>query len=77
LGGVCEWNRRRTDLPEVEHAALFLVIAIDLVTLAGPYYGKFYSDWSLAQIAYAILYTILIIVQGGTIWASGRSRLSR
>lgn len=77
LGGVGEWIRRRTDLPEVEHAALFLVIAIDLVTLAGPYYGKFYSDWGLAQIAYAILYTILIIVQGGRIWASGRSRLSR
>lgn len=64
IGSIVPWAVRRTELPHVEHAAMLLMVLIDLATLLGPYYGGFYTNWLTAQIAYLILYGLLILIEG-------------
>lgn len=72
---VCfvSWRAHRK-VPGSEHAALFILAAIELVRFA-PFYGSIFTQWaSFVQPCNVVLYGLLVAVQGGFLWVSHRSR---
>jgi hypothetical protein len=76
LGLVVQWAWRWEKL-RIAHATAILVLAIEVGTLLGPYRGNLFEDWSTAQAMYAVLYTIISVVQWGASWGSSSVSRSR
>jgi hypothetical protein len=71
-GSIVTWARRRR-VPDVQHVSVALVVAAELcAVVAGPWKVDLFGAWPLAQLGYAALYVVLIVLQGG----SGCSRSS-
>jgi hypothetical protein len=68
-GVFLQWLARREGLTPPRLSALFIA-GIDFATLLGPYRSNLFATWDLAQAMYAVLYAILIAVQGGALWMS-------
>lgn len=61
------WGRRRADLAVT--AAAVLVTGHLAAVVAGPYrFGLFGAEWYLMQLAYVMLFSVLILLQGGALW---------
>jgi hypothetical protein len=56
--------------PFVQHAAAGAIVGLDALAYAVPWFagGPFGEPWTLARVAYAVLYAALIVVQGGALW---------
>lgn len=66
------WGKRRADVSVTVTAVLVAGHFASIV--AGPYrFGLFGSEWSLIQLAYLILFSILILIQAGELWAQRKS----
>jgi len=64
-------QRDRTEGMPVTKICMLLIIGLDAVALLGPYLVPgFYTGWDRALGAYAVLYGILILIQGGALWHS-------
>ena len=64
------WMRRKTP-PRPEHAATLLLPLLELSLLAGPYYPALpdpFKNWSIAQVTYAVLWSVLALVHIGVLW---------
>jgi hypothetical protein len=73
VGAVATWIRQRKT-PEVHHVSVALVIAAEVVSLlAGPWKTALVGSWPLAQVGYAALFIVLIVLQGGSRWMSASS----
>ncbi|HSN97292.1 MAG TPA: hypothetical protein VLS89_03305, partial [Candidatus Nanopelagicales bacterium] len=61
------WGKKRADLAVTVTA---LIVAGHLASvLAGPYrFGLFGAEWYLIQLAYLLLFSIVILLQGGALW---------
>lgn len=60
---------RRGHAPGVQHVSVALVVAAELcAVIAGPWKVDLFGAWSLAQLGYAALYVVLIVLQGGSGW---------
>jgi len=61
------WGKKRADFAVTVTA---LIVAGHLASvLAGPYrFGLFGTEWYLIQLAYLLLFSILILMQGGVLW---------
>ena len=61
-------------VPEIEHATVSYAAVISLVALLGPYTGRdWVGRWNFAQVANAVLFTVLIYRQGRFLWNQSRS----
>jgi hypothetical protein len=68
IGAIGTWVRRR-EPADPHHAAMGLVVAIDLVIiLLGPWRYPLGVRWDLALYGEIILFGILILVQGGVLY---------
>lgn len=67
VGGVVAWVRRGEQQPQSEHVVLVMLLMAEVSTLlVGPWRsGEIYSQWPLAQMAYAVIYMVLVAIQGG------------
>jgi hypothetical protein len=68
-GVFLQWVARREGMTPPRLSALFIA-GIDFATLLGPYRSNLFVTWNLAQAMYAVLYAVLIAVQGGALWMS-------
>lgn len=65
------WVRRawRVDGMSVTRLCMLLILLLDGAAMLGPYLSpSFFAAWDGARVAYVILYVLLILVQGGSIW---------
>lgn len=73
LAAFVAWLRQR-DRAEgmpVTKICTLLIIGLDAVALLGPYLAPgFYTGWDRALGAYVVLYGLLVLIQGGTLWFS-------
>jgi hypothetical protein len=68
VGAVAMWVPRR-EAPEPAHIALALVFVAEIVALvAGPWRFNLFGAWPLAQLAYASIFSVLVVFQGGWLW---------
>ncbi len=61
------WARRD---PRLEHLAAMLILALEGATLAGAWALGPFAGWGAAQITYSVLYAVLAVLQGGSLWFS-------
>jgi hypothetical protein len=73
LAAFVTWLRQR-DRAEgmpVTKICMLLIICLDAVAPLGPHLAPgFYSGWDRALGAYVVLYGLLVLIQGGTLWFS-------
>jgi hypothetical protein len=65
------WVRRawRVDGMSVTRLCMLLILLLDGAGMLGPYLApSFFAAWDGARVAYIILYVLLILVQGGSLW---------
>lgn len=56
--------------PHLEHLAAMLILALEGATLAGPWLAGLYAEgWRGALLSYSVLYAILAVLQGGSLWS--------
>jgi hypothetical protein len=70
LGCAAIWMRRKAP-PRPEHAATLLLPLLELSLLAGPYYPVLpdpFKSWSIAQVTYAVLWSVLALLHIGVLW---------
>lgn len=60
------WARRREPMSPARWVVLFTT-ATEMVCVIGPWARPF-TSWSLAHVAYSMLYAVLITLQGGRLW---------
>lgn len=66
------WGRKRADVSVTVTAVL--VTGHFASVVAGPYkFGLFGGEWYLMQLAYLILFSVMILIQGGALWEWKRS----
>lgn len=71
LGAIIQWAWHTRELPRVHHIALMLIFGVDVASLiAGPWRSVIYETWPLAQFMSAVLYALLITLQGRMAWTS-------
>jgi hypothetical protein len=71
LGAIIQWAWHTHELPRVQHIALMLIFGVDVASLiAGPWRTVIYEAWPLAQFMSAVLYALLITLQGRMAWTS-------
>lgn len=75
LGSFIMWAWRR-ESPNLTRGALFLIVAIELVTLL-PFNKGPFQYWPIAQASYMTLYVVLIVLHGGILWGRGSSSESK
>ncbi len=76
IGLIVQWAWRREAMTCPRLSTLFIV-GIDCGTLLGPYRTNPFATWDLAQAMYAVLYVVLIVIQGGVAWGSWKPSRSR
>jgi hypothetical protein len=67
LGCFLSWLPRGESLVLRQRMALY-IIATEGVALVGPWREGPFAHWHLAQVIYATLYAMLILLQGGSLW---------
>lgn len=67
IGSFLTWARRR-DPPTLPIGVALCIFMIDCGTLAGPYLGDPFSTWERAQALYLVLYTAIVVLEGGSLW---------
>lgn len=67
IGSIAIWIRRRA-WPELRHRSVMLVLAAECATLIGPWRVGPFARWDLAQVMYAALYAVLVVLHGGAAW---------
>lgn len=73
LGCAITWYRKPTaEKTTTAQAALALVVSVEFGTLALSWRSGVFDNWYLSQIAYLILFVVLILMQGGIAWSSTR-----
>ena len=71
LGAIVQWAWWTREVPRLQHVALLLIFAVDVASLiAGPWRTVIYETWPLAQFMSAVLYALLINMQGRMLWTS-------
>lgn len=71
LGAIIQWAWWTREVPRLQHVALLLIFAVDVASLiAGPWRTDIYETWPLAQFMSAVLYALLINMQGRMLWTS-------
>jgi hypothetical protein len=67
------WVRRRESAP-LPQCAMVMIVAIEFaIVMIGPWRYGFFSRWDLAQAAQLVLFSVLILLQGGTLWLKSTS----
>lgn len=75
LGCALTWYLRPTKEPtSTAQAALSLIVGVELTTLGFAWRTGIFAGWHLSQAIYVVMYAVLIILQGGFVWQSSRSR---
>lgn len=72
LASAVAWWRRR-EPPTLPVASALLIAALDIAVLFGPYRVGLWTSWQFAQAVYVVLYLVLIVIQGGSLWDSYRT----
>jgi hypothetical protein len=67
---VLTWGRRDRELPSFPQTVALLIFVAEFGSLfVGAWrWGLFLDAWFFSQVAYATLYAVLIVVQGGALW---------
>lgn len=70
VGCFASWlPRRRERLPGLHTTVVTLLLAVGLGGLVvGPWRFGIFDQWVLAQIAYAIVYAVIFVLEGGFLW---------
>jgi len=69
IGAIAAWMPRRR-APAPEHVALALVLVAEVAAIVvGPWKLNVFGTWPLAQVAYATIFGVLVVLQGGVLWA--------
>jgi hypothetical protein len=79
IGSAATWYLRTEPQGERVNSAqacLMLILCIELPSLAGAWRLGIFGNWNLSRIAYVVLYSLLIIIQGGWLWMPPRSSRS-
>jgi hypothetical protein len=74
VGAVATWAPRR-EAPTPAHVVVALVLVAEIVAIvAGPWRFNLFGAWPLAQLAYATIFGVLVVLQGGLLWIRSSSR---
>jgi hypothetical protein len=61
------WVRKRRS-PQLHQVSVALVAGAELSALAGPWRINLFGSWPLAQAVYLVLFGVLLLLQGGSLW---------
>jgi len=78
VGCAATWymkTEKSGERPNTARAALLVLLPIELASLAGAWRLGF-AKWHLSQIAYLVMFSILVLIQGGSLWGSPPSSSS-
>ncbi len=62
-GSILTWIARKQPFT-IPQQATFFIVGVELLMLVGPWRTSVFTRWDLANIAYAMLYAVLIYLQG-------------
>ncbi len=67
---LAAWVRRERTLPSFAQSVALLILVAEVGSLfVGAWrWGLFFEAWLLSQAAYAALFAILVVLQGGALW---------
>jgi hypothetical protein len=70
VGAFLHWAVFRKTPPTVSRWIVALIVTTEVVSVAaGPWHLGLFVKWDLAQVVYAMLYSMLVLIQGGWLWA--------
>jgi hypothetical protein len=79
FGCVLSWwrshVRERARSPQLEHLSTGILIVLECLAVAVSFTGRLTALWHLAQQSYIVLYSALVVIQGGALWWWSRSQL--
>jgi len=69
IASILAWRRRRERSTTATLCTSILVAGHFGTVLSGPYrFGLFGEAWVLAQVAYLLIYAVVIVLQAGSLW---------
>ena len=69
LASMVAWRGRRERFTVSTLCACVLVVGHFGTVISGPYrFGLFGEAWVLAQVAYLLIFAVVILLQGGSLW---------
>jgi hypothetical protein len=69
IASILAWRRRRERSTTATLCTSILVAGHFGTVLSGPYrFGLFGEAWVLAQVAYVLIYAVVIVLQAGSLW---------
>jgi len=69
IASILAWWRRRERSTTATLCTSILLVGHFGIVLAGPYrFGLFGEAWVLAQVAYVLIYAVVIVLQAGSLW---------
>lgn len=69
VGSLIHWMIFRKNPPTVPHWTVALMVVVEIaIVAAGPWRLGLFLKWDLAQMAYCMLYMMLIVIQWGWSW---------
>lgn len=74
VGAILHWLVFRKDAPRTSHWIVALMVGAEVVgVVAGAWRYGIFTHWTLAQIAYCMLYAVLTIINGAVLWNQPKS----
>jgi hypothetical protein len=76
VGSAAMWylsSRRTRRRANTAQAALMFILSVEVPSIAGAWRIGIFAHWHLAQIAYLIMFVLLILLQAVFLWRSLRS----
>jgi hypothetical protein len=74
VGAILHWLAFRKEPPRTSHWILALMVGAEIVGLmAGAWRFGIFTTWTLAQIAYCMLYAVLTVINGAVLWMWNKS----
>lgn len=68
LGCAVTWYTRSKKSATTAQACLMVVVAVEFMSLIGAWRVGLFANWHLTQLAYLAGFSVLILMQGGSLW---------
>jgi hypothetical protein len=74
LGAAIMWYRSPSKVQTTTaQSTLVVIVASELASVVGSWRLGIFDNWHLTQIAYLLMFAVLIVMQGGLVWQSRSS----
>jgi hypothetical protein len=77
VGCVVHWGAFRKDTPQAIHLIVMLMVGAEIASVAGgAWRSDIFTTWKLEQVAYSMLYAVVVVINGGVLWIRPKSSRS-